>query len=57
MKPLSPILAYLDPSAGSMLLQVLLGGSAALLVILKLCWRRFRDLLALQKQKASKDLS
>jgi hypothetical protein len=57
VKPLSPILAYLDPSAGSMLLQVLLGGSAALLVILKLCWRRFRDLLALQKQKASKDLS
>jgi hypothetical protein len=35
-----PAQAYLDPGAGSMMLQVLLGGSAAILVILRLCWRR-----------------
>ena len=32
--------AYIDPGAGSMMLQVLLGGSAAVLVLLKLTWRR-----------------
>jgi hypothetical protein len=37
---LRPLLAYLDPGAGSMMLQVLLGGSAAVLVIVKLTWRR-----------------
>lgn len=36
----TPAQAYLDPGAGSMLLQVVLGGSAAALVVLKLCWRR-----------------
>jgi hypothetical protein len=35
-----PIPAYIDPGAGSMMLQVLLGGSAAVLVLLKLTWRR-----------------
>ncbi len=37
--PVSAVLAYLDPNSGSMMLQVLLGGSAAVLVILRLCWR------------------
>jgi hypothetical protein len=36
----NPCPAYLDPGAGSMMLQLLLGGSAALLVLLKLTWRR-----------------
>jgi hypothetical protein len=43
---IGPGLAYLDPGAGSMLLQVLLGGSAAVLVILKLSWRRVLRLLS-----------
>ncbi len=34
-------LAYLDPGTGSMLLQLLLGGIAGAVVILKLYWRRF----------------
>lgn len=33
-------LAYLDPGTGSLFLQILLGGVAGLLVILKLFWRR-----------------
>ena len=33
--------AYLDPGAGSLLLQVLLAGIAGLSVVIKLYWRRF----------------
>ena len=32
--------AYLDPGSGSMLLQILLGGTAGLAVLLKLYWQR-----------------
>lgn len=35
-----PTQAYLDPGAGGMFVQVLLGGTAAAGVILKLCWHR-----------------
>lgn len=35
-----PVEAYLDPGSGSMLLQVLLGGFAAIGVATKLCWHR-----------------
>ena len=35
------ILAYLDPGSSSMILQMLLGGVAAVGVALKLYWRRF----------------
>jgi hypothetical protein len=43
------ILAYLDPGAGSMMLQVLLGGSAAVLVLLKLTWRRLLSLVGFRR--------
>lgn len=39
--------AYLDPGSGSMLIQLLLGGVAGLVVILKLFWRRILDILHL----------
>lgn len=35
--------AYLDPGSGSMLIQLLLGGVAGLVVIMKLFWRRILD--------------
>jgi hypothetical protein len=35
-----PAHAYLDPAAGSMILQILLGGIAGLAVFLKLFWRK-----------------
>ena len=35
-----PVFAYLDPGSGSMLLQVLLGGFAAVGVIARLFWHR-----------------
>ena len=37
-----PLLGYLDPGAGSMLLQVLLGGFAAMGVIGRFVWQRMR---------------
>ena len=33
--------AYMDPGTGSMLLQVILGGLAAIGVMLKLYWHKF----------------
>ena len=37
-----PVLAYLDPGTGSMMLQVILGGIAAVGVALKLYWHMLR---------------
>ena len=39
-----PVDAYLDPGTGSMLLQILLGGFAAVGVIGKLYWHRLTSL-------------
>jgi len=36
----APVYAYLDPGSGSMLLQLLLGGVAAVGVVSKLYWHR-----------------
>ncbi len=36
----SPVYAYLDPGAGSMLLQILVGGFAAVGMIGKLYWHK-----------------
>jgi len=40
--PVDPAFAYLDPGTGSMLLQVILGGVAAVGVALKLYWHKLR---------------
>ena len=48
----APAQAYLDPGAGGMLLQVLLGGTAAAGVMLKLCWHR---LTLLFRRRQSED--
>jgi hypothetical protein len=36
--------AYVDPSAGSLLLQLILGGVAGLMVALRLSWKRITGL-------------
>ena len=46
--------AYLDPGAGSMLLQVLLGGLAGVGVLAKLYWRRIRDLFARRGERGGR---
>ena len=37
-----PAYAYLDPGTGSMLLQIILGGAAGVLLVLKLYWHRLK---------------
>lgn len=49
---LSPmrILAYLDPGSGSMILQAVVGGLAAVGVMGKFYWRRLLGVLGLRKK-------
>jgi hypothetical protein len=43
--------AYLDPGTGSMLLQVILGGVAAVGVIIKLYWYKILSFLGIKKKQ------
>jgi hypothetical protein len=45
------VLAYLDPGSGSMLIQILVGGLAAVGVTLKLYWRRLTGLFGGKKPR------
>jgi hypothetical protein len=46
-------LAYLDPGSGSMILQAVVGGVAAVAVMGKLYWRRFLVFLGVRKKDDS----
>ncbi len=43
------LLGYLDPGSGSMILQMLAGGAAAVAVTSKLYWRRLKRLVRFRK--------
>jgi hypothetical protein len=47
--------AYLDPGTGSMLLQVVLGGVAAIGVAVKLYWHKLRVAIGLRRKKIPED--
>jgi hypothetical protein len=47
----APAFAYLDPAAGSLILQVLLGGLAGLALFLRLFWRKLLGRLGLDRKK------
>jgi hypothetical protein len=47
-------LAYLDPGAGSALLQGIIGGLAAIGVVLKLYWHRVLRILGIRKDSSKK---
>lgn len=49
------MLAYLDPGAGSMILQVLAGGVAGLVVFGKLYWGRIKRVLHFGRVDSSSD--
>ena len=49
-------LGYIDPASGSMVLQILLGGAAAVLVALKMWWRRVLRFLHLAKPDEDEDV-
>ena len=50
-----PAFAYLDPGTGSMLLQVILGGVAAVAVAVKLFWYKIRAADGLGKKSSAED--
>ena len=47
--------AYLDPGTGSMLLQVILGGVAAVGVAIKLYWHKLRVAFGMPKKEQPED--
>ena len=49
--------AYLDPGTGSMLLQVILGGIAAIGVAIKLYWHKLRAAFGMAKKEEPEDES
>ena len=51
----APVFAYLDPGTGSMLVQLLVGGVAAVGVTLKLYWHRILRLLRIRKPEPEPD--
>ena len=46
---MTTVLAYLDPGSGSMILQILAGGIAAVAVTAKLYWGRLLKFLRIRK--------
>ena len=44
------VFGYLDPGSGSMILQMLAGGTAAVAVTGKLYWKRIKKVLRIRKQ-------
>lgn len=50
---MSGLLAYLDPGSGSMILQALVGGVAAIAVAGKFYWRRFLAFIGIRKKDDS----
>ncbi len=51
----APTHAYLDPGSGSMLLQVVLGGLAAIGVAAKLYWYRFKSMLGFGRKPQAEE--
>jgi hypothetical protein len=48
---MSALLAYLDPGSGSMILQIIAGGLAAVAVTAKLYWGRLMKFLRIRKDE------
>jgi len=48
---MSTVLAYLDPGSGSMILQIIAGGVAAVAVTAKLYWNRLLRFLRIKKDE------
>lgn len=51
----APAYAYLDPGSGSMMVQLLLGGVAGAVVIVRLYWARLLTILGLRRDKTDVD--
>jgi hypothetical protein len=49
------VLAYLDPGTGSMLVQLLVGGVAAVAVTAKLYWHRILRLFRIRRDEPDRE--
>lgn len=47
--PTAEARAYLDPGTGSMVLQLLLGGAAGAIVVVKLYWQKVKKIFGREK--------
>jgi hypothetical protein len=48
---MSTVLAYLDAGSGSMIVQIILGGAAAIAVTAKLYWNRLLRFLRIRRDE------
>jgi hypothetical protein len=48
---MTAVLAYLDPGSGSMILQIIAGGLAAVAVTARLYWNRILKFLRIRKDE------
>jgi hypothetical protein len=53
---MTTLLAYLDPGSGSMILQIIVGGAAAVAVTAKLYWGRLMKFLRIRKPEDQAEL-
>ncbi len=51
----NPAYSYLDPGAGSMLAQLIMGGIAGLMVIFKLYWAKFKSIFVKNNSSSKKE--
>ena len=51
------LLAYLDPGSGSMILQIIAGGAAAVAVTAKLYWNRILQFLRIRKPEEEESVA
>ena len=51
----TPAQAYLDPGTGSMVLQLILGGIAGAMVVLKLYWTRLKSFFGFSNEGAASE--
>lgn len=49
------VIAYLDPGTGSLILQLVLGGAAALAVTVKFWWNRLLHLLHIRRRSPARE--
>jgi hypothetical protein len=52
-----PAYAYLDPGTGSMMLQLLIGGIAGALVVIKLYWYKLKGFMTGKRSSAASTLT
>jgi hypothetical protein len=50
------LIAYIDPGAGGVLMQLLFGGTAGIAIVLKLFWDRLRGRRARQEPNTSESV-